>query len=331
VQNPAETPVQNPAETPVQNPTETTSTTLLLSTLEEFKKDTKACSEDGLGLASTIKDDIIPYLKVVGPLQSKIDEIKDKFKIVYKKRKIIKTFAKLIPKVGKMVIFVVEKIEALYLGLESLNESLEAFTPEKTKSLIENLETLLDILVKEIDGVGVGLAYQAGYMSDIADLSKGNIENALECSSQVQVDAFSSSILDEIVLMKNAAKICTALPTVLNDLKLEFLDSLYTILEAVQDAIGPVLDLIDDILETIGSTATEAACCTISPHLQAAGQAIAAVVDYSTCFAGPLEGLLDDLLRVSQLAIFIFLYDLYANQMRLLNPPSGTCSRHQYF
>jgi hypothetical protein len=292
---------------PVHNPTETSSTSLLLNALEEFQKDTKACSEGGLGLASIIEDDIIPNLKVVGPLQLKIDEIKDKFKIVYEERKIIKTFAKLIPKVGKMIIFVVEKIETLYLGLDNLNESLEAFTPEKTKSLIENLETLLDILAKKIEDRGVGLAYQAGYMANFADLSKGNIEKALECSSQVDVDKFSSDILGEVVLLKDAAKICTALPTMLKDLKLQFLGSLYTILEAVQETIGPVLDLINEILDTISSTATEVACCTTPPHLQAAGQAIAAVVDYTTCFAGSLEGLLDDLLRVSQLVIFIFL------------------------
>lgn len=259
----------------------------------------ETCSKDGLSLASTIENDIIPYLKIVGPLQQQINMILDKFDTVYKKRKIIKKFAKFIPKVGKMILFVVEKIEALYLGLTALNKSLEELVPEEVEGAVEALEFVHNLLTKEVEGVGVGLAHQAGYIAIVADESKDHIESALQCSSEEKVNSFSDAILDEMILLGDAAKICTILPQAVRDLKLEFLGNLHIILDGVLDTIGPVIDQINDILDKITSTASEVACCTISPHLQAAGQAIASVIDYSTCFAGSIEGLLNDLLRVS--------------------------------
>lgn len=267
--------------------------------LAGFKTNMETCSKDGLSLASTIENDIIPYLKIVGPLQQQINMILDKFDTVYKKRKIIKKFAKFIPKVGKMILFVVEKIEALYLGLTALNKSLEELVPEEVEGAVEALEFVHNLLTKEVEGVEVGLAHQAGYIAIVADESKDHIESALQCSSEEKVNSFSDAILDEMILLGDAAKICTILPQAVRDLKLEFLGNLHIILDGVLDTIGPVIDQINDILDKITSTASEVACCTISPHLQAAGQAIASVIDYSTCFAGSIEGLLNDLLRVS--------------------------------
>jgi len=305
------------------------STQSLLDVLKEFETEARVCNEDGLALAEIIEDDIIKNLKLVNPLKAKIDKISKKFETIYKKRKLIKKIAKMVPKVGKMIIIVVEKIEALYVGFKNFSNSLKKYvikySSEEWKQLtgiamqkeftiadglIHKLKLVHDLLAKELKkdikvkkekltklSVGVGLAHQAGAMADAAKISRDVIQLAETCSSRKAVGTFSKKVLDEMTTLRDAAQACSTIRNAVSNMKLSFLSTLYEIIDKVNESIEPVISLIEEILDTVASSATEAACCTIPPHAQAAVQAISAVVDFGTCFAGPMEGLLDDLLR----------------------------------
>jgi hypothetical protein len=290
----------------------------LLNVLQEFETEARVCNEDGLALAKIIEDNLINNIKAINPLKEKMDKIIKPFKKVYEIRNFIKRMAKMVPKVGKMIIIVVKKIEALYVGFKNFSNTLSKYVekvplPKPLKKLRETF-TVADLLVSKLKKVhfflagevdptktslslGVGLAHLAGTMADAAVKSRDAINLAENCSNQKSVDSFSEKALPKMNDLLIASKSCSIIKNTLGSVDLSFLGTLYKLIDQVYEAIQPVLDLIDTILKTVASQATEALCCITPPHLQAAVQAISQVIDFSTCFAGPVEGLLDDLIR----------------------------------
>jgi hypothetical protein len=103
-------------------------------------------------------------------------------------------------------------------------------------------------------------------------------------------------------------------------------------LEQLYEMLGPIIEAINDVIETVTGTAMEVACCAVSPHEQALLQIVKSLIDYSTCFAAPFEGLLDTVLKVSHEPFFMrqYQHQYLTTFMMLLSFIPGAYTRHWF-
>ena len=154
--------------------------------------------------------------------------------------------------------------------------------------------------------IGVGAARIAGYVADAASLSSKVVHFAAEKSSCAadELNKFAAAELQTLEGIRDAAGSCTAISDLLKGAKLSFFDEIYDILESVMEEMQPFVEMIEDILDTIASLPVRLACCGTPPMRQDAVRSVRAISDLTTCFAGPIERLLDDLLRVSHYSYY---------------------------